>query len=172
MNFSARPRNLSSERSCPITHNTETNMKTQCTVAIVLIGLAVGCAHSQKATPNLSTPESTIIGFTKAAAEGHAKLAQSYFLPGGIDYQDVWETLTAKPGTPRYSGRVMMEAVDPSRPMTVKSKKETEHGLKVVWQVTFRRGFEVDGKKVEAGTQYDLDATLKKTEKGWLIDNF
>lgn len=147
-------------------------MKTQCAVAIVLIGLAVGCAHSQKAMPNLSTPESTVIGFTKAAAEGNAKLAQSYFLPGGIDYQDVWETLTAKPGTPRYPGRVMMEAVDPSRPMTVKSQKKTEHGLKVVWQVTFRKGFEVEGKKVEAGTQYDLDATLKKTEKGWLIDNF
>lgn len=66
----------------------------------------------------------------------------------------------------------MLEAVDPSGPITVKSKKETEYGLKVVWQVTFRRGFEIEGKKVEAGTQYDFDATLKKTEKGWLIDNF
>jgi len=30
----------------------------------------------------------------------------------------------------------------------------------------------MEGQKVEAGTHYDLDATLKKTEKGWLIDNF
>ena len=134
--------------------------------------LLAGCAQLQEPKANLSTPEATVAGFTKAAAEGNAKLAQSYFLPGGIDYQDVWETLTAKPGTPRYSGRVMMEAVDPSRPMPVKSQKETEQGLKVVWQVTFRRGFEIEGHKVEAGTQYDLDATLKKTEKGWLIDNF
>ena len=126
----------------------------------------------QRPKANLSTPESTVVGFTKAAAEGNAKLAHSYFLPGGIDYQDVWETLTAKPGTPRYKGRVMMEAVDPNRPMTVKSQKETEHGLEVVWQVTFRRGFEIEGHKVQAGTQHDLDATLKKTEKGWLIDNF
>ena len=147
-------------------------MKPKYSAVLVLIGLLAGCAHLHERKVNLSTPESTVVGFTKAAAEGNAELAQSYFLPGGIDYQDVWETLTAKPGTPRYTGRVMMEAVDPSRPMTVKSQKETESGLKVVWQVTFRRGFEIEGHKVEAGTQYDLDATLKQTEKGWLIDNF
>ena len=147
-------------------------MKTKCSVFSALVVLLTGCAHLQEPNVNLSTPESTVVGFTKAAAEGNARLAQSYFLPGGIDYEDVWETLTAKPGTPRYPGRVMMEAVDPSRPMTVKSQKETEHGLKVVWQVTFRRGFQIEGHKVETGTQYDLDATLKKTEKGWLIDNF
>ena len=132
----------------------------------------MGCTHLQKAKLNLSTPESTLIGFTKAAAEGNAKLAQSYFLPGGIDYQDIWETLTATPGTPRYPARVMLESVDSTRPMEVKSKKQTKHGLKLIWQVTFRNGFEADGRKVEAGTQYDFDATLKKTEKGWLIDNF
>jgi hypothetical protein len=147
-------------------------MKTKCSILLVLAGLLAGCAHSPKAQVNLSTPESTVTGFTKAAAKGNAELAQSYFLPGGTDYQDIWETLTAEPGTPRYAGRVMMEAVDPKGPMTLKSQNQTEHGLKVVWQVTFRRGFEIEGHKVEAGTRYDLDATLTRTGKGWLIDNF
>lgn len=139
---------------------------------LALVTLVAGCTHSPQAKLDLSTPESTVIGFTKAAAAGNAALAQACFLPGGVDYQNVWETLTAKPGTPRYSGRVMMEAVDPNGPMTVKSQKQTEYGLKVIWEVTFRRGFEIEGQKVEAGTKYDLDATLKKTDKGWLIDNF
>ena len=147
-------------------------MKTKCSVLLAFIGLLVGCAHSQKAKLDLSTPESTVIGFTKAAAEGNATLARSYFLPGGVDYQDIWETLTAEPGTPRYPARVMLASVDTGRPMRIKSQKETEHGLKVIWQVTFRKGFEVKGRKVEAGTDYDFDATLKRTEKGWLIDNF
>lgn len=139
---------------------------------VVLLGLLAGCAQVQETKVDLSTPESTVAGFTKAAAEGRARLAQSYFLPGGVDYQDIWDTLTAEPGTPRYDGRMMLEAIDPGRPIAVKSRAETGSGLKVVWQVTFRRGFEIKGQKVEAGTQFDLDATLKKTERGWLIDNF
>jgi len=147
-------------------------MKTICSALLALIGLLVGCAHSHQARVDLSTPASTVIGFTKAAAEGNAQLAQSYFLPGGIDYQDIWDTLTAKPGTPRYPARVMMESIDPNGPMVVKSQKETEHGLGVVWQVRFRRGFEIERHRVEPGTQHDLDATLKKTEQGWLINGF
>lgn len=141
----------------------------------VLLGwmcVVAGCAHWQGANVDLSTPESTVVGFTKAAAKGNAKVAQSYFLPGGVDDQDIAETLTAKPGTPRYAGRVMLEAIDPSRPIIVRSQRETEHGLQVIWQVTLGKAFEIEGQKVEAGTAYDFDATLKKTAEGWLIDNF
>jgi hypothetical protein len=67
---------------------------------------------------------------------------------------------------------MMLEAVDPNRPIEVKSKQETAAGLKVVWKVTFRRAFEAEGHNIEAGTPFDFDATLKKTDKGWLIDNF
>jgi len=91
----------------------KSTMKTKCSVLLTLIGFFAGCAHLQEAKVNLSTPESTVVGFTKAAAEGNAKLAQSYFLPGGVDYQDIWKTLTAEPGTPRYAARVTLEAVDP-----------------------------------------------------------
>ena len=147
-------------------------MKTTCVVALALAGLLLGCAHSPTAKLNLSTPEATVIGFTKAAAKGDAELAQRYFLPGGVDYQDIRETLTSQPGTPRYGARVMLESVDASGPIEVKSKTDAKDGLKVVWQVTFRTGFGAGGRRVEAGTHYDFDATLKKTDKGWLIDNF
>ena len=141
-------------------------------MALAMAALLMGCAHSPKGTVKLSTPESTITGFMKAAAQGDAALAQSYFLPGGVDYQDIVDTLKAKPGTPRYAARAMMESVDISKPIKLKSKNETEHGLRAVWEVTFGTAFEVDGRRVEAGTHYDFDATLKKTDQGWLIENF
>jgi hypothetical protein len=147
-------------------------MKTKCSVFLTLIGFLAGCAHFREATVDSSTPEATVVGFTKAAAQGNAQLAQSYFLPGGTDYQDIREVLTAEPGAPRYPARVMMTSVDTAQPIKVKSQEPTEHGLKVVWQVTFAKGFEIEGHKVEAGTKYDFDATLKKSEKGWQIDNF
>lgn len=141
-------------------------------MAFAVATILLGCVHSRETKVDLSTPGSTIAGFTKAAAKGDAALAQSYFLPGGVDYQDIVDTLTARPGTPRYAARAMMQSVDISKPMKLKSQEETEHGLKAVWEVTFRSGFEIEGRKVEAGTHYDFDATLKKTAQGWLIDNF
>ena len=97
------------------------NMKTTCVVALALAGLLLSCAHSPTAKLNLSTPEATVIGFTKAAAQGDAELAQRYFLPGGVDYQDIRETLTAQPGTPRYGARVMLEWPGPRCSRSVKS---------------------------------------------------
>jgi len=132
-----------------------------------------GCVQSRNGTAvDTHSPESTVIGFTNAAAEGNAKLAQSYFLPDGADYQDIWEVLTSEPGSSRYPGRVMMESIDVNQPIEVISKVETQYGLKVVWRVTFAKGFVIQGHKIEAGTQYDFDATLKRTEERWLIDNF
>jgi hypothetical protein len=66
---------------------------------------------------------------------------------------------------------VVLESVDASGPKEVKSKTVAKEGLKVVWQVTFRTGFGAGGRRVEAGAHYDFDATLKQTDKGWLIDN-
>jgi len=117
-------------------------------------------------------PELIVTGFTKAAAEGDTKLAQSYFLRGSEDYQGIWEVLTSEPGSSKYPMRLMMESIDVNQPIEVTSKEETKHGLKVKWRVTFGKGVTVEGQKVEAGTQYDFDATLKLTEEGWFIDNF
>ncbi len=147
-------------------------------MGLALLGTVLGCEHfrgredASAELLDLSSPEATVCSFTRAAAQGESDLAQACFLPGGIDYDDIKETLTAEPSSPRYPGKVMMESVDAKAPMKVLSKKETEYGLKVVWQVTFAKGFEIEGQKIEAGSTYDFDATLKKTENGWMIDNF
>jgi hypothetical protein len=150
----------------------KSNMKTTSVITLVLAAWLSSCAHSPTATPDLSTPEATVIGFTKAAAQGNADLAQRHFLPGGTDYLDIRETLQAQPGTPMYPARRMLEAVDVSQPITVTQQTGNEQGLKVVWRVTFGKAFEEKGRRVEAGSQYEFDATLKRTAKGWLIDNF
>jgi hypothetical protein len=112
------------------------------------------------------------MGFTKAAAIGNAKLARAYFLPEGKDYDDIWRTLTSEPGQDQCAARIMIQAVNPAAPMPIISKEGPDDGLKVVWRVTFARGFEREGKTVQQGQTHDFDATLKKTDKGWLIDNF
>ncbi|MBE7504618.1 MAG: hypothetical protein HS113_30860 [Verrucomicrobiales bacterium] len=147
-------------------------MKATSVITLVLAGWLSSCAHSPTATPDLRTPAATVIGFTKAAAQGNADLAQRHFLPGGVDYLDIRETLQAQPGTPMYPARRMLEAVDVSQPITVTQQTGDEQGLKVVWRVTFGKAFEEKGRRVEAGSQYEFDATLKRTAKGWLIDNF
>ncbi|MHC4456320.1 MAG: hypothetical protein ACYS0I_04345 [Planctomycetota bacterium] len=146
-------------------------------LCLLVFGLAVifiSCRQSkvEKLKVNLSTPESTVISFTKAASTGKAELAQSCFLPGGVDYEDIKKALTAEPSSQLYPARVMMEAVDEKEPITVVSKKKTPYGLEVVWQVTFKNSFTIEGHTVHPGDTYNFDATLKKSGNYWLIDNF
>jgi hypothetical protein len=116
-----------------------------------------------------------VITFTRAAARGDVDLAQRCFLPGGVDYDDIRETLTATPSSPRYGGKIMIDSLDPDAPMPIVSKRETEYGLRVVWRVRFERDFRTEeggGHIFKAGSTYDFDATLKKSGEEWLIDNF
>ncbi|MHC4416346.1 MAG: nuclear transport factor 2 family protein [Planctomycetota bacterium] len=128
--------------------------------------LALGCAHL-----DLSSPRATVVGFTNAAASGRADLAQAYFLPDAVDYDDIKEVLTAAPGSPRHPARVMLESIDPQTPIEIVSEEQTPNGLKVVWQVTFRRDFEIQGQSIAAGSTYNLDATLRQSGDQWMIDN-
>lgn len=122
--------------------------------------------------PDLTSPESVVTGFAHAAALGNAKLARAYFLPDGKDYDDIWRSLTSEPGQTEYAFRIMLQAVDPNAPMIIRAMEGSEDQLKVVWQVTFAKDFEIQGKAIQKGSTRDFDATLKKTDKGWLIDNF
>lgn len=141
--------------------------------------LAAACAWGQIAAasstqkPDLSSPEATVISFTKAAARGETKLVQACFLPGGEDYDDIRKVMEATPGTPAYDMKAMLATLDLERTMPIVEKKETEHGTKVVWRVTFKREFKPNkGPVFKAGATYDFDATLKKSGDQWLIDNF
>lgn len=152
--------------------------------ALTYITYTVGCAATTYAQPDtgvilydISSPESTVIGFTIAAANRQAKTAQSYFLPGGEDYTDIYEVLTAQPSSPKYPGRIMLESIDPNSPIKIISQTRTTDNTgsistKILWQIKFAKPFQIEGQTVAADTPYTFDATLKQTQLGWLIDNF
>jgi len=119
---------------------------------------------------DLSTPESAVVSFTKAAAGGHVDLAMKCVHPEGHDYQDIHDVLTAPPGSHRYEARAMFEAIDPDIPMPiVKMTKEAERVV-VVWRVTFKRAFKTKkGIAFGKGSTFDFDANLKRSGDQWLI---
>ena len=124
----------------------------------------------------IDTPENTVIGFTRAAASGDIKTAMAYMLPGGVDYEDIHEILTAQPSSSaKYQFRQLLEAVDPNIPVKIVSQQEKGDYMKVVWLLTFKRtvklGKEPKEMVFKPGSTFEFDATLKRTEQGWLIDN-
>jgi hypothetical protein len=144
-------------------------------LATLVVGVTGSPAAPGTATrdPDLSSPEATVISFTKAAARGEVDRAQACFLPGGVDYKDIRKVLEAKPGTRSFEMRQMLESLDLKAPMPIVSKSESQYGTKVVWRVTFKKAFKpAKGPTFKPGATYDLDATLKKSGQVWLIDNF
>ena len=149
---------------------------TRITLTVVVIALAAGlcsCALTRSSGPaglDLSSPDATVISFTKAAARGDVDAAQACFLPEGIDYDDVRRVLTAEPSSLEYPGRLMFEAIDPDALMPVISMEETEQGLMIVWRVTFKRDVQAEGQTVvKAGDTFDFDGTLRKSGDKWLF---
>ncbi len=121
----------------------------------------------------ISTPEETILGFMQAAASGDTAAAMSYMLPEGTDYEDMNKILTAKPSSSsEYQFRQLLESVDLNVPIKVKvsEKADQKDKVEVSWVVTFRKSVELDKAAFKAGSTFELDGTLKKTDRGWLID--
>ena len=141
--------------------------------------LAIAVASGQASTPkqgveaDLSSPEATVLSFTRAAARGQTDLAQACFLPDGVDYGDIRAILASKPGAPEYEMKQMLQSLDVTAGMPIISRKETKNGTAIVWRVTFKRDFiPTNGPAFKSGSTYDFDATLKKSGNSWLIDNF
>ncbi len=139
------------------------------TVVTVLCGCS--CPSTRKpSVADLSTPEATVVSFTKAAARGDADAALACCLPGGLDYGDVKKALASAPDD---DFRRLLESVDPEAPMPIVSQKTEGEKLAVVWRVTFKRDFrtqEGGGLTFKTGSTYDLDASLQKSGDDWLID--
>ena len=130
---------------------------------IVVIGIG-GCDEPvERHTPG--SPESTIVGFAKAAGAGDAEKAREYMLPGGVDYEDVYEMLIAEPSSGGSGYRKLLEAIDESVPARIVSTEETDNGLEVHWEVTFEE-------EIEGQMTYVFKSTLKKVGGIWKIDNF
>jgi len=120
-----------------------------------------------------STPEETVAGFTRAAMAGNVALAQSYFLPDGEDYEDIREALENSAKL-----KALFAAIDPEAPIRmaysyeIATSTDGEERTPVVWRVKLKREVKLGRETMKPGSEYELDATLKKTENGWYIDNF
>jgi hypothetical protein len=121
---------------------------------------------------DLSTPEATVKSFMKMAIMGDVESVLSCYLPEGEDYDDIRKIMSSDPSHPKYQMRALLEVLDPEAEMPIIHIEETSQGIKVVWQVTFKHDFMVDGQTFFAGDTMELDATLKRSGDKWLIDNF
>lgn len=125
---------------------------------------------------DLSSPEATVRSFSKAIASGDAESVMACFLPGGVDYEDMQGILAAGPDDPEqqdeYQMKLWFQSLDPDAETPMVSVEETEHGTSVVWQVTFKSEFTMEGHTFRAGDTMELDATLRQSGDSWLIDNF
>jgi HEAT repeat protein len=115
---------------------------------------------------DLSTPEATVISFTRAAVAGEIELALACFSPGSHDYGDVKELLTSPA---RNFLKTLFEAVDPNAPIDAYKKKQEGDWCEVNWRMKLKKGFTVEGKTFKAGETFDLDGNVKKVEDRWLI---
>ncbi len=124
---------------------------------------------------DLSSPEATVRSFIKAMASGDGDAALACFMPDGEDYGDMEEAINADPDDPaqrsEYGVKMLFQSLDPEAEMPMLSVEETEHGTSVVWQVTFKSEFSIEGHTFNAGDTMDFDGTLRRSGDSWLIDN-
>jgi RNA polymerase sigma-70 factor (ECF subfamily) len=123
---------------------------------------------------DLSTPAATVQTFVKMFASGDHEAVLSCFLEGGVDYEDIQEIINADPddNPSKYGMKIWFESLDPDAEMPVTIKEQGPEGINVVWLVTFKHEFTIQGKVFSPGSQMELDATLVERDGKWLIDNF
>jgi len=139
---------------------------------------AVSSSRTASAGLGFSSPEAAVQSFTNALARWDVDQVQRCFLPGGNDYDDVRELMTAGPLGPRRSAREFFETVtkafDTEKPVQIVSIDETPNGTVVVWNVTIKQAVTAgEGKNkvtFAAGDPFKLDPTLKQSGDRWLID--
>ena len=120
----------------------------------------------------LSSPEGTVRSFTRMFVEGDTDSVLACFLPDGTDYQDIKRILAAGPEDPVYDAKLWLQSFDSEAEMPIVSIEQTSAGTKVVWLVTIKSDFVMEGTFFQAGSQIELDATLVERDGKWLIDNF
>ncbi len=118
-----------------------------------------------------SSPEATVISFTKAAATGNVEDALACMLPGGVDYEDVKDILNAKPSSRKFFIKKMWESIDIDKPIRILGKTLIDDDAEVGWQCYFKEEFTMEGRTFKRGDTFELDAGLKKHGQYWLIDN-
>ncbi|MBN1846338.1 MAG: hypothetical protein JW810_11685, partial [Sedimentisphaerales bacterium] len=127
---------------------------------------------AQPAAPDidLSSPEATVRSFVRMAAAGEVEKVLACFVPGGTDYDDMRQIITAAPDDPKFELKRWFTSLDPDAPMPILKTVETDRGLEILWEVTFRTDLELEGRLFRAGDTMQLDARLQKIDEKWLID--
>ncbi|MBN1507121.1 MAG: sigma-70 family RNA polymerase sigma factor [Sedimentisphaerales bacterium] len=123
---------------------------------------------------DLSSPEATVRSFVRAVASGDAESVMACFLPGGTDFDNMLEILTANPDDPEqrsaHQMKLWFQSLDPDAEIPIVEVKETEDGVSVVWRVTFKRDVTMEGHTFSAGDMHDLDGNLRQSGESWLIN--
>jgi len=130
-------------------------------------------AESSASRLDLSSPEATVRSFVRAMVAGDGDAALACFVPDGEDYEDMQEAIFADPDDPvqrsKYEVKLLFEALDPDAEMPVLSVEETEHGTSVVWQVTFKSEFTIEGHTFNVGETMEFDGTFRRSGGSWQI---
>ncbi len=132
-------------------------------------------ADTRSSQIDLSSPEATVRSFTRLMATGNAEAVMACFLPGGLDYQDMREILTADPSDPRqrdkYETRLWLQSFDPEAKMPIIETKQKADGVvEITWEVVFKKDLTMEGQTFTAGQTMNLDASLVKSDGRWLIN--
>ncbi|MHC4425626.1 MAG: hypothetical protein ACYSYV_05960 [Planctomycetota bacterium] len=123
-------------------------------------------------TVDRSSPEATVRSWTKAVARGNVQDALACMLPGGVDYGDVKEILSAEPSSRKFFIKKMWLAIDTEKPIEILGKELIEDEAGIGWEFYFREDFTVKGRTFKRrGDAFEFDASLKKHGDYWLIDN-
>jgi hypothetical protein len=125
----------------------------------------------ETSTVDRSSPEATVRSWTKAVATGNVEDAMACMLPGGADYGDVKEILSAKPTSRKFFFRKMWESIDTDKPIKILGKELIEDEADIGWEFYFKEDFAVPGRRYKRGDAFEFDASLKKHGDYWLIDN-
>ena len=95
------------------------------------------------------------------------------FLPEGEDFDDMQEMLFADPDDPAQRSecevKLLFESLDPDAEMPMLSIEETELGTSVVWQVTFKSEFTIEGHTFSPGDTMDFDGMMRQSNGSWQI---
>jgi RNA polymerase sigma factor (sigma-70 family) len=123
---------------------------------------------------DLSSPEATVRSFVRAIASGDTESVMACFLPGGTDFEDMLEILTADPDDPEqrseHQMKLWFQSLNGDVEIPIIEMKETDEGVSVVWRVTFKKDVTMEGHTFSAGDTFDLDGNLRQSGDSWLIN--
>jgi len=127
---------------------------------------------------DLSSPKATVTSFTRLMVAGDDEAVLACFLTGGRDYEDIQEILyadssdTSEQGQFQFQMRLWLQSLDPDVEMPVLDVKQLADGeLSIIWQVTLKKDFTLQGHFFSAGETIELSGKLVEKDGKWLFNS-